>query len=81
MDSTEQIKLQYKDTELIQAAVIEQITQLRAASVHPSNLAFYPRVRASRERSIALTKLEEAAMWLDQDIAQLRCDYPSLFTS
>ena len=54
---------------------LDEVLQRLKTSSHPTNPHQY--ARASRERSLAVTKLQEAIMWLGMDLKAINEDSPS----
>lgn len=54
---------------------LDGVLQRLKISSHPTNT--HPYARASRERSIAVTKLQEAIMWLGMDLKAINEESPS----
>jgi hypothetical protein len=54
---------------------LDAVLQRLKTSGHPTNPHQY--ARASRERSIAVTKLQEAIMWLGMDLKAINEESPS----
>ena len=54
---------------------LDEVLQRLKISSHPANRCQYARV--SSERSIAITKLQEAIMWLGMDLKAINEESPS----
>lgn len=66
------------ETKRLRVAIDDVIQQLRAASEkdYTGNRPPDHPVRSSRERSLALTKLQEAVMWLGMDLKAIGAPNP-----
>lgn len=54
---------------------LDEVLQRLKTSSHPTNQ--HQSARASRERSIAITKIQEAIMWLGMDLKAINEESPS----
>lgn len=61
-------------------AVLQELKQATSPQYNPdapNSLAYPPAYRSSRERSIAITKIQEAIMWLGMDLKAINEETPS----
>jgi hypothetical protein len=74
MDDTQQPLNAVGETKQYRKDLDEVLQKLKISS-NPKNP--HPHARASRERSLAVTKLQEAIMWLGMDLKAINEESPS----
>lgn len=71
-ENTQEVPPAVRDTKQFRKDLDDVLQRLKSATSNPPvNEKFPPGWRGSRERSIAITKIQEAIMWLGMDLKSI----------